>query len=316
MRFILYLVNVCIAIFGISAADGMAQTDQQKTNAAVERYRNYLPEQIKAMPDAERSANVPLMYIFAAQKGLAVDAELAIAMDLNSLMYAGIGNYKQAIKDFQADAGEKPDGKLTVWQIQELGKRAAMQNLETVYFPASHGGSLIGDYAYVEGTVSIADEKIAWPINHVKINCSMAEAICRYNQMILQLPRENDFSYMYSVQEFSEDEYNITSWMDDTIDAVARDNGVVCRQNSLRLNFKTKEYYEIATNNGRDCAGSALAKLPKPRISQIGNGEEIFKAEFARLRERAFTFLASSFRKRVDNLMKQVEAQKQSQAKR
>ncbi|NJM35712.1 MAG: hypothetical protein HC850_14575 [Rhodomicrobium sp.] len=315
MKFILRLVCLLILIFGIFADDVMAQTDQQKTDAAIERYRNYLPEQTKAMSDAERRANVPLMYIFAAQKGLAVDAELALAMDLNSLMYSGIWNYQQAIKDFQADVGEKADGKLTVWQIQELGKRAAMQKITTVYFPTSHGGSLIGDYAYVEGTVSIVDEKIAWPINHVKINCSKVEAICRYSQMILQLPRENDFSYIYSVQEFSEDEYIITSWRDDTIDAVARDNGKACRRNSLKFNFKTKEYYEIATNNGRDCAGSSLAKLPKPRISQIGNGEEIFKAEFARLRERAFTFLASSFRKRVDNLMKQVDAQKQSQAK-
>ena len=314
MRFTIRLVNVCIALFGISA-NCMAQTDQEKTNAVVEKYRNYSPEQIKVMPDAERSRDVPLMYIFAAKKGLAVDAELAFAMDLNSLMYPGIGDYKQAIKDFQADVGDKPDGKLTVWQIHELGKRAAMQHLDTVYFPASHGGSLIGDYAYVEGTVSIVDERMAWPINHVKINCSKSEGICRYNQMILQLPRENDFSYMYSVQAFSEDEYVITSWLDDTIDAVARDDGVVCRRNTLKLNFRTQEYYEIATNNGRDCAGSSLAKLPKPRISQIGNGEEVFKAEFARLRERAFTFLSSSFRKRVDDLMKQVEAQKQTQAK-
>jgi hypothetical protein len=79
--------------------------------------------------------------------------------------------------------------------------------------------------------------------------------------------------------------------------------------------LRTEEYYEIAPNNGRECAGSSLAKLPTPRISQIGNGEEIFKAEFARLRERAFTFLSSSFRKRGDALLKQVEAQKHTQAK-
>ena len=79
-----------------------------------------LPQQLKSVPDDERQKNVPLMYIFAAQKGLAPDAKLAMAMDLNVLMYAGVNDYQAAVKAFQKDIGESATGILTVSQIQEL----------------------------------------------------------------------------------------------------------------------------------------------------------------------------------------------------
>lgn len=38
--------------------------------AATQKYRNYLPEQIESLPEAERQSEVPIMYSQAAATGL------------------------------------------------------------------------------------------------------------------------------------------------------------------------------------------------------------------------------------------------------
>ena len=70
----------------------------------------------------------------------------------------------------------------------------------------------------------------------------------------------------------------------------------------MSLNFKTKEFFFITKNAGGKCEilGQAVDKLSKPRISQVVEGTKIFDKEFERIKKSAYSFLASDFRKKVD----------------
>lgn len=138
---------------------------------AVQKYRNYTPQQIKNLPEKVISSTVPMMYTAAAQRGLSVGSELLFGMELNRLMYPGLHDYKAAVKAFQADLGDEPSGVLTVWQIHSLERRSEMQKLSRVLFPDQFSSVKTDDYARIQGTMIIIDEKIAWPINHVKVQC-------------------------------------------------------------------------------------------------------------------------------------------------
>jgi len=115
----------------------LAASPLYASDTAVEKYKNYTPEQMRSLSDDERQKKVPLMYIWAAQKGLASDAKQAMAVDLNVLMYPGVGDYLSAIKMFQKDIGDAATGILTVSQIHKLGIRADYQRLAPISFPTT-----------------------------------------------------------------------------------------------------------------------------------------------------------------------------------
>lgn len=281
---------------------GIAQAD----DAAVQRYKDYLPEQILRMPESERKGTLPIMFIGAANLANAPGGKLIMQSHLNSLMYNGIADFDGAKKAFQKDLGERPTGKLTVWQIHSLGYRASRTRLTTVsFFPLEHGGTITGDYASVKGTLKIIDERIAYPINHVAVECFRAQGYCKYIQVVLNIPDENSWSQTYSISTISDEIYKITRWEKNQIDAVPNENNG-CRTNQLSFNFETKEFFEIARNNtSGDCEmalGITFPRLDKPRLSEIVDGEEIVNMEFKRLNEEAYGYYASDFRARVDVL--------------
>lgn len=271
------------------------------TNPGVETYKNYTPEQIRAIPDAERQRSVPMMYIFAAQKGLAVDAHLAITMDLSMLMYPGVSDYANAIKMFQKDIGEAPTGTLTVSQIHTLTVRAEFQRLGPISFPTPYRSHLAADTASVAGTMKILDERIAWPVNYAVLSCYRRERYCDRWTTQLTLPSEDDWVRMYHLQEASRDLFKITRWENQMIEAVPYDESK-CRVSSLSLNFQTEEFFEITRNAGGDCdvLGVKLPKLDKPRIAQLVNGKETIQQELSALQKTAYGYLSSAFRAQVE----------------
>lgn len=275
--------------------------------AAMTKYRNYTPKQVSDMPEKQRSV-MPMAYIFAAQRGLAVDSELLFGMQLNQLMYPGIHEYKSAVKAFQADLGDPPTGALTVYQIHQLEYRSDMQKLAYVSFPDRFRSFKTADYGTVEGAVTILDDRIAWPINHHKINCFKSENTCEVQQAMLVLPDEKSWAQQYQVMIDSTEYYNVTRWAIDTIDAEYPSKPDSCRTVSLSLNFKTKEFFFITKNAGGKCEilGQAIDKLSKPRISQVVEGKKIFDKEFERIKKTAYSFLASDFRKKVDEAVAQA----------
>lgn len=284
---------------------GAARADEE----AVAKYRDYLPRQLIALSEHERRSSVPMMFSGAANLAVAPAGDLVLQANLNSLMYDGFSDYYSAKRAFQADLGEDPTGTLTVWQIHLLGYRASRVNMTSVsFFPLDFGGTMIENRAFVKGTVEIIDEKIAYPINHVDIECSRSEGTCEYRQITLTLPDENSWVQSYHVGEIANDLYRIIRWEGQLIDAVPL-NSSACRANQLSLNFDTQEFFEIARNNTEgDCEtmlGSTLPRLEKPRVSRIVDGREIVRAEFTAISEETFTFFSSSFRSRVEEFVSQ-----------
>jgi hypothetical protein len=277
--------------------------------SAVANYRDYLPEQLLALPEYELRNSVPMMFSGAANLAASPAGDLVMQANLNSLMYDGFADFEGAKRAFQADLGQKPTGELTVWQIHSLGYRASRVNMTNVsFFPFDFGGTMNDDRAFVKGTVEIIDEKIAFPINHVDIECSRNRGTCSYRQIALMLPDENSWVQSYHVGEIADETYRIIRWEGRLIDAVPLDVSA-CRTTQLSLNFATQEFFEIARNNtAGDCdtkLGATLPRLEKPRVAQIVDGREIVNAEFNAIREESFTFFSSSFRSAVEEVFPQ-----------
>lgn len=293
-----------IYLFAIFILHGTSYAD----DVSVKKFRNFTPEQIKEIPRIKRQKSVPIMYIWAAQEGLSPDANMVFGAKLNNLMYQGIHNYEAAVKEFQHDLGEKETGILTVGQIRDLGYRSDKQKLGRVLFPSQYSSSIYDNYSHIEGTMIIHDDKIAWPINHVKINCYKKEKRCELNQINLSIPDENSWTQQYSIVEDSTQFFKIVRWDANIIDAIPDDNSKGCRTTSLNLNFKTKEYYYITRNSDGNCQylGVNIPKLDKPRISQIIDGEEILYSEFKKIEQAAFSFYASKYKEKVRQLIKKT----------
>lgn len=298
-----------IALICLILLAGVARSDED----AIAKYRDFLPEELLALSEEERQSLVPMMFSGAANLAVSPAGDLVLQANLNSLMYDGLADFERAKRAFQADLGEQPSGALTVWQIHTLGYRASRVNMTSVsFFPFDFGGTLTGDWAFVKGTLEIIDENIAYPINHVDIECSRGRGTCEYQQIALTLPDENFWVQSYHVGEIVDEVYQITRWEGQSIDAVPI-NSTGCRINQLSLNFETQEFFEIARNNTTgDCEtmlGEALPRLEKPRVSRIVDGQDIISAEFNAISKETFTFFATAFRDRVDTLISETEGQ-------
>lgn len=298
------IASICLLLLA-----SIAHADED----AVAKYGDYLPEQLLALSEDERRSSVPMMFSGAANLATSPAGDIIMQANLNSLMYDGFADFDSAKRAFQADLGEEPTGTLTVWQIHSLGYRASRVNMTSVsFFPFDFGGTMIENWAFVKGTVEIIEEKIAYPINHVDIECSRNEGTCEYRQIALMLPDENSWVQSYHVGEVADDTYRITRWEGQLIDAVPLNNSA-CRTTQLSLNFETQEFFEIARNNtAEDCEtmlGVTLPRLKQPRVSRIVDGREIISAEFKAISDETFTFFSSSFRSRVETLIAETESE-------
>lgn len=275
------------------------------SDEAFQKYRNYTPDQILKLTQKARSEQVPIVYNMAAQRGLVPGAELLFGMQLNALMYPGLHDYQAAVKAFQSDVGDKPTGLLTVWQIYNLERRFDMQKLSSVLFPDEYRSLQTDEFATVKGTMTILDEKILWPINHVTVTCYKSENYCQLDRISLSVPDENSWAQKFGVSQHLTEYYNITRWTKDSIDAIPQetaDSSDNCRTTSMNFNFKTNEFFYITRNAGGNCEvlGTTLDKLAKPRIAQIVDGSKIIQEKFAEVEKAAYDVLSSDFRRRVD----------------
>jgi hypothetical protein len=277
-------------------------------DAAVKKFRNFTPEQVKNLSQKVRDSELPMMYTLAAQKGLSKGVQVLYGMELNSLMYPGIGNYESAVKAFQKDLGDPATGVLTVWQIHNLEKRAEKKKLARVSFPNQFSSYKNENYTSVEGTLILLDEAIAWPINHVKLKCYKKESYCEFDQIILATPDDSAWSQSFQVMWHETEIFQITRWSGDIIDA-AKNTDNECRILSLNLNFKNKEFFYNTRNGVSNCniMGKDLPKLPKPRIAQIVDGKTIYDREFAKIEKSAYEGLSTEFRKNIEQMIAKEE---------
>lgn len=287
------------SIVGLLISSGANASDE-----GMEKYRNWLPSQIHSMPEKKRDSEVPMTYIMAANTALSPLGDLSIQSSLNTLMYNGLSDFDGAKRRFQSDLGEQATGNLSVGQIAKLIYRAERTHLTSVnFFSFQFGGKAFSQTAYVKGTVRLVDEKIAYPVNYVEIECNKAEGVCTYHQTVLALPDENSWAQTYSVMESVNETYKVTRWDNDRIDASPMEEGT-CRINELRLNFAAKEFYEITTNapqgNCEMPLGGSLPRLEKPRIAQIVDGDPLISEQFQKINQETFQFLASDFKAKVE----------------
>jgi hypothetical protein len=293
-------ISAFIAVLG-------AVTPLWADEAEIKRFKNFTPEQIRDLSEDERHNSVPMLYTMAAQRGLAVGSRLAFTSDMNTLMYPAISDYDGSIKAFQKDMGDKPTGVLTVWQIAKLQERADTQKLPPVAFPDDFNSSITADTAHIEGTMVMFDEKLAWPINHVKVECYKKERYCEVDTIVLVTPDDKSWAQMYQVMDTGRDIYKITRWENGNIDGVKATMPDACRATSISYDFKTKEFFETTRNTERECKilDKAMPKLPKPRITQIIDGKKLIREEFAKIQQKAYSYLSSDFRKQVDEVERQ-----------
>ena len=66
-----------------------------------------------------------------------------------------------------------------------------MQRLGSLIFPDSFYSWKGDGQAVVEGTFAILDERIASPINHVRVECYKAGDYCEVGQLDLIVPKED-----------------------------------------------------------------------------------------------------------------------------
>jgi hypothetical protein len=294
----LFLAASCAISFLMMASDPVVADD-----AAMQKYRNFLPEQILALPEKVRQSEVPIAYLQAANIANSELANHVFGAMLNVLMYKGISDYDAAVRSFQQDMGGEPTGKLTVWQIYQLKNRSEMQRISPPNLPGFFRDVKVPGYATLEGTLQMLDERAAFPVNKVKIKCVQNDGYCTLDEIDVEFPKETDWVLGFTVFWTSETQYKISKWTNDLVEADYEVSGLgkPCRNTKLQLNFKAKEYYMITTNAGEECEvlGAKLSKLVKPRISKIVDGEEIIKAEYNEFHKRKYEKLASEYRNRI-----------------
>jgi len=279
---------------------------------AVQKYRNYTPQQIIEI--RESKADIPAIYISAAERGLSPGAELLFGMELNQLMYAGIHDFKGAVKAFQDDLGDLSTGTLTVWQIHNLEQRADLQKLSRVVFPDQFSHFKTEDYASIQGTMIVIEGSLLLPINHIKLKCYKKENYCQIDQIKLSVQEDAEAGKTYYKLENSTEYYEVASWLQDVITAVPNETGHVCKATSLNLNFAANKFYYITHNAEKGCeeTGVSLDQLPVSSKAQIVSGADIIQTEFVKVEKAAFDALASDFKRRVQKISAQKKAKERA----
>ena len=109
------------------------------------------------------------------------------------------------------------------------------------------------------------DEQIAYPINHVTIECRQDTQRCEYRQIALILPNENSFAQSYSVTEIADESLSGSYAGKTSASTLFQVDDTKCRSTQLSLNFITQEFFEIARNNSEgDCETNLGVSLPAP----------------------------------------------------
>jgi hypothetical protein len=299
-RTIAFLISTLLTVAASASDDAML------------KYKDFTPQELAALSKEERHSSVPIAYSSAAGSGMSKGSKLLFSMQLNALMYPAIDNYQLAVKQYQRDLGDKDTGILTVSQIYKMEKRSEFQKLSRVFFPNQYSSYKTKSSASVQGTMMIHDERIAYPVNHTKLTCYKTDNHCELDQLYLNFPKADSWGANFHVMEASTEYFDITSWGENTIDAVPSDPGSGCRKISFNLNFKTKEFYQIIRNGDKACEinGTTFPKLKKPRIAQIVDGEKIINTEFSNLKKMAFEMLSIDFQNKITKLIKSEQNEK------
>jgi hypothetical protein len=233
---------------------------------------------------------------------------------------AFLGSDKQIeswVKQFQSDLGEPPTGVLTVDQFETLSSRSASVRMSPIYLPSGKIGEtgpnifITDGYASVEGTWVIEGDEVAHPLNVANIKCYRKFGHCF--QIDVEIDNENYFdnttSGSYHLATY-DSLLPIMSWTDQEI---VLENNAECRNNTITINAKAKEVYEVSRNNGGDRESCELPQLEQPRTFKLVEPYQLSRDYFAQKQKEAFTFYSKEYREYVEAL-KPSSATNQSDA--
>lgn len=293
------------------ARDVAAQTGPETSSrvsdaedvSPMDKYRDFTPAEIAALPDPVRLDEVPIQYIFAAQgyddpQGF----ELVHSLKLQTLMYDTTRSFDAAVRDFQRDLGENPTGVLTVSQIAELTYRNGLLKLGRVeLLNAVRAHALTEESATAQGTWAASAETTLMPINEVRIRCDQAQAVCEESTTYVVIPGRESWDMSYLVLN-TRDVYDVTRWRRQGLEAMRMAG---CRQVILTLTREgsvtrrpgellPEQECTLTLGEEREAAPDLLQTV------ELTDGAEIMRAQYQRLQELAFSYLRPAFRERLE----------------
>lgn len=284
------------------ACAALAQTPSTEPSPE-EKYRDYTPSQIAALPEAVRLNEVPVRYIFAAQ-GYEDPAgfELVHSMKLQALMYPAVASFGDAVKAFQRDLGEPATGTLTVSQIAELTYRNGLVKLGRVELPNTvRAVTVEDDYASAQGTWAGIDKAVPLPINQVHIECNREPGFCQESTITVVVPGRDSWEMSYLVLSTT-NRYAVTSWQRRSVEATRLVN---CRHVDLKIDGDgaVERLLGEPASIEEDCSTgglppSALGEPPQP--ARLIDGGEVIRSQYQALRRQALGVMSSDFQKRLE----------------
>jgi hypothetical protein len=291
---ILYAFWVAPVVAAKSPKDSVKQSQDETMGSKEDLKPKTMQEELQSASPAQRK-----------------QLEFVVGMQLHQLMYPGLEDLGRAVQMFQKDLGAEPTGDLSAEQMQELEKRYERLNIPNISFPtpfSSTGVNLMQKtgFAKVRGTAMLLDDEIAFPVNTVEINCYRSEGYCELLETYLAVIPAQAGGYTWAFDKNTVI-FKVISWSADSIEAKEEDDPTNARTTSLSLNFKNKEFFWISKNSGNSNlrTGEKVEPLKRPRITQFVEGDKIVAAYFKKLKNDAWSFRSSEFRKKMEALMQE-----------
>jgi hypothetical protein len=267
-----------------------------------DKYRDYTPQQIAALPEIERLNQVPTRYIFAAQGyDDPVGFRIVHSMKLQALMYPALDAFDEAVKQFQRDLGAAPTGALTVSQIAELTYRNGVVKLGRAELPNTvRAVTLRDDYASAQGSWAAVEGALAWPINQVRIRCDPMQGVCEELVTSVVVPGRESWEMNYLIMT-STDRYQVTRWRGQQVEAMRVWN---CRYINLTIRSDGEVTRALGeplgpTEHCEDGVTAVDATAPPPDDVKLVDGGEVMREEYRGLQRLALSLMSGAFQQEL-----------------
>jgi hypothetical protein len=211
---------------------------------------------------------------------------------------------------FQRDLSEPETGVLTFSQSDTLFKRYGAVNFTPIHLAVGEfrgtGPSILmtDQFASAEGTWVIEGDEIAHPLNVTTIKCYRNFRYCFQIDIEIDDTGSSGNRHSGPYTLFAYDSLlPIMSWTDQEI---VLENNAACRNNTITINAKAKEVYEVSRNNGENREGCTIAPLEKPRILKLVNPRKLSSDYFDQRRKEADTY----YNREVQEYLETIRAEK------
>lgn len=279
MRRLTRPISLVLAMILAGAVEARADTALDISKMSKEQLDKLTPEQIEGLP-----AKAVFSKFAEDEKNGAKTLKLInwlIVQNLRDLYYVDTNplditdvELSKGISEFQERLGAQRTGELTMGQFKKLGDATTAIHLTSISFPGMSDEVTIyvsPPLASVEGRMEIDGEKIAFPLNHHKVECWQSMGWCFDYEVSIWTPggvgdtRVGSSGYYVAPTTSM---YQIRTWSKDEI--IAESTGD-CRSTTLSLNMHSKEVLFVTRNGTGECLMEGM-KLKTPRVARLAAG--------------------------------------------